>query len=160
MDGAAGMLEIARRSALEARLSGISFEQHRLPITDTTGWRIADSVISSSALEYLDSLADALDSIHALLRPGGTLVFSLSNEDSLSRKLVRLVHRLTGRPAYFGLLKQFRTEATVRSELDDAGFDVVETRYFACADRLNRLLGQFLPRRFASNMIIVAACKR
>ncbi len=160
VDGAAGMLEIARRSALEARLSGISFEQHRLPIADTSGWRIADSVISSSALEYLDSLPDALASIRAVLRPGGTLVFSLSNQDSLSRKLVRLVHRLTGRPAYFGLLKQFRTEAAVRAELDQAGYDVLEARYFACADRLNRVLGRVLPLRFASNMIIVAARRR
>ena len=152
--------EIARRSALEARLSGISFEQHRLPIADTSGWRIADSVISSSALEYLDSLPDALASIRAVLRPGGTLVFSLSNQDSLSRKLVRLVHRLTGRPAYFGLLKQFRTEAAVRAELDQAGYDVLEARYFACADRLNRVLGRVLPLRFASNMIIVAARRR
>lgn len=160
VDGAAGMLDIARRSALEARLPGISFEQHCLPIADTSGWRIADSVISSSALEYLDSLPDALSSIHSLLKPSGTLVFSLSNRDSLSRKLVRLVHRATGRPAYFGLLKQFRTEAVVRTELEDAGFDVLEARYFACADRLNRLLGRVVPRRFASNMIIVAARKR
>ena len=160
VDGAVGMLDIARRSAAEARLPRVRFEQHRLPIADSRGWPIADTVISSSALEYLDSLPEALASIHALLRSGGTLVFSVSNRDSLSRKLVRLVHQLTGRPAYFGLLKQFRTLRQVRAELDEAGFDVLEGAHFACADRINRVLGRVLPRQFASNMIIVAARKR
>ncbi len=160
VDGAPGMLSIARRSAYEARLSRIRFEQHRLPIAHTDGWQKAESVISSSALEYLDSLPEAFASIHGLLQHGGTLVFSVSNRDSLSRKLVRMVHRLTGRPAYFGLLKQFRSIAQVRAELDAAGFDFLEGTHFACADRVNRWLGRVLPLRLASNMIIVAARRR
>ena len=160
VDGAPGMLTIARHSAYEARLSGIRFEQHRLPIVHTDGWQKADSIISSSALEYLHSLPEAFASVHGLLRRGGTLVFSVSNRESLSRKLVRAVHWLTGRPAYFGLLKQFRTIEQVRAELDAAGFDFLEGTHFACADRINRLLGHILPLRFASNMIIVAARRR
>jgi SAM-dependent methyltransferase len=157
VDGAAGMLDIARRSAAEAGLTGIQFKQYRLPIKDTAGWPVADAVISSSALEYLDSLPEALGSIHRLLRQGGTLVFSVSNKDSLSRRLVRAVHRLTGRPAYFGLLKQFATMDELRDMLTAAGFAYLEGRHFACADRVNRLLGRVMPLRFASNMIIVAA---
>ena len=160
VDGAAGMLEIARRSASEQRLENVQFEQHRLPIADAESWRKADSVISSSALEYLDSLPAAFASIRQLLRPGGTLVFSVSNRQSVSRMLVRMMHRLSGRPAYFGWLKQFRTIDQVRRELDEAGFDLLEGMHFACADRVNRLLGRVLPLRFASNMIIVAAQRR
>ncbi len=160
VDGAAGMLEIARQSATDQRLQTVRFEQHRLPIADALSWRKADSVISSSALEYLDSLPAAFASIRQLLRPGGTLVFSVSNRQSVSRMLVRMVHRLTGKPRYFGLLKQFRSVEQVRRELDEAGFDFLEGTHFACADRVNRLLGQVLPLRFASNMIIVAARRR
>ena len=160
VDGAAGMLDIARQSAAEQRLANVTFEQHYLPIENSRSWRSADSVISSSALEYLESLPEAFGSIRELLRPGGTLVFSVSNRQSVSRMLVRMVHRLTGRPAYFGLLKQFRTIDQVRQELDASGFDLLEGAHFACADRINRLLGQVLPLRLASNMIIVAARRR
>ncbi len=160
VDGAAGMLEIARQSAAEQRLDNVRFEQHRLPIANARDWRRANSVISSSALEYLDSLPAAFASIRDLLCPGGTLVFSVSNRESISRKLVRIVHRLTGRPAYFGLLKQFRSIEQVRQELDEAGFDFLEGAHFACADRINRLLARVLPLRLASNMIIVAARRR
>ena len=51
VDGAAGMLEIARQSAAEQRLDNVRFEQHRLPIANPRDWRRANSVISSSALE-------------------------------------------------------------------------------------------------------------
>ena len=155
VDGAAGMLAIARRMA--AGLSGISFVEQRLPLADPAAWRPADAVISSSALEYLPSLPVALASIHALLRPGGVLVFSVSNRQSLSRGLVRAVHRMTGRPAYFGLLRQFSTPERLGRDLRQAGFTVLDHAHFARADRINRLLGRFLPARLASNMVIVAA---
>jgi SAM-dependent methyltransferase len=156
VDGAPGMLAIARRAASEAALANVSFNQHRLPVADPEGWRQADVVISSSALEYLDSLPDVLASIHQMLRAGGVLVFSVSNRDSLSRRAVRVVHRLTGRPEYFGLLKQFSTVATLKVLLEAAGYRYLDGAYFARADRINRMLGHVVPVRFASNMIIVA----
>ena len=160
VDGAPGMLAIARQSAAEQGLERVSFVEQRLPIQHPSTWRKADAVISSSALEYLPSLPDALRSIHAMLHPGGVLVFSISNRQSLSRRLVRLVHRWTGRPAYFGLLKQFSTPERLRADLDDAGFTYLEHAHFARADRINRLLARMAPVRLASNMIIIAARRR
>jgi SAM-dependent methyltransferase len=157
IDGAAGMLAIAGATAREAGLERVSFQQHRLPIADVSAFRPGDFVVSSSALEYLDSMPVALRSVHGMLRPGGTLIFSVSNYDSLSRKAVRLVHGLTGRPVYFGLLKQFMTAESIRACLYATGFSYVEHRYFAKADRLNRCLGAVLPEQFASNMIIAVA---
>ena len=92
VDGAPGMLAIARDSAAAQGLQRASFVERRLPIADPQQWRPADAVISSSALEYLPSLPDALRSIHAMMRPHGMLVFSISNRQSLSRAVVRLVH--------------------------------------------------------------------
>ena len=155
VDGAAGMLAIARQAA--AGLRGVSFVERRLPLADPAAWRPADAVISSSALEYLPSLPAALACIHALLRPGGVLVFSVSNQQSLSRRLVRAVHWATGRPAYLGLLKQFSTPERLGGDLRRAGFAVLDHAYFARADRINRALGRVLPARLASNMVIIAA---
>ncbi len=160
IDGAGGMLKIAETTARARGIDNVGFRQHRLPIADTTGFRIADAIISSSALEYLDSMPEALEFLGRLLRPGGITIFSVSNADSLSRKAVRLVHRLTGRPAYFSLLKQFRTPEALRRELQQAGFEYLDHSYFAKADRINRLLGRVLPDRYASNMVIVAAQRR
>ena len=158
VDGAAGMLAIARQAA--AGLPGVSFVERRLPIADPAAWRAAparQAAISSSALEYLPSLPAALASIHAMLRPGGVLVFSVSNRQSLSRCLVRAVHWMTGRPAYLGLLKQFSTPERLGHDLRQAGFSVLGHAYFARADRVNRALGRVLPARLARNMVIIAA---
>src|SRR5450432_4064324 len=58
IDGAAGMLSIAQSSAKARRLTNVSFRHSRLPIADTAGLRAADLVISSSAIEYLESIPD------------------------------------------------------------------------------------------------------
>ena len=160
VDGAPGMLAIARRSAAEQGLGRAAFVEARLPIEPGEQWRRADAVISSSALEYLPSLPEALVSIHGLLERDGVLVFSVSNKESFSRAMVRLVHRFTGYPSYFGLLKQFSTPERLRAELDATGFSYLDHAHFARADRINRLLGRLLPERRASNMIIVAARRR
>jgi SAM-dependent methyltransferase len=157
IDGAPNMLAIAEASAREQRLGRVRFERHVLPIQDTAGFRVADFIISSSALEYLDSMPEALAFLQRMLRPGGVIIFSVSNYDSLSRKAVRLVHGLTGKPAYFGLLKQFMTVQSLRAVLGRSGFTYLDHSYFARADRINRTLGWLVPERFASNMIIVAA---
>ncbi len=160
VDGAAGMLAIARRSAADQGLGRASFVEQRLPVERPERWRPADAVISSSALEYLPSLPEALRSIHGMLRPGGVLVFSVSNRASFSRAMVRLVHRYTGRPAYFGLLRQFSTPEQLRAELMAAGFTPLDHAHFARADRVNRLLSRVMPVHRASNMIIIAARRR
>ena len=160
VDGAPGMLAIARKAAAEQRLPRASFVERRLPVSDPHQWRPADAVISSSALEYLPSLPDALRSIHAMMLPGGVLVFSVSNRQSLSRAIVRVVHRLTGRPRYFGLLRQFSTPDRLMADLDGAGFTYLDHRHFARADRVNRLLARLVPIHRASNMIIIAARRR
>jgi 2-polyprenyl-6-hydroxyphenyl methylase/3-demethylubiquinone-9 3-methyltransferase len=157
IDGASTMLAIAKTFARDQNLGHVSFVQRLLPIRDTTGFRIADIIISSSALEYLDSMPDALGFLHRMLRPGGMLMFSVSNRDSISRKAVRLVHSLTGRPAYFGHLRQFMTVKSLRNDLESAGFTCVDHAYIEKAGAINRLLGTLLPARLASNMIIVAA---
>lgn len=157
IDGASAMLAIARESAHNSGLRNITFQQHRLPITDTSGFHPADIVISSSALEYLESMHEALKFVRALMKPGGVVVFSVSNRESWSRTAVRLVNKLTGRPRYLGLLKHFMTVEEILQELKSVGLTYVEHSYFARADRANRVLGSFLPPRLSSNMIIVVA---
>ncbi len=159
IDGAEGMLSIARLSAQARGLTNVSFRQSRLPIVDTAGMRRANLVISSSAIEYLESIPEALRFLRSLLEDSGVVIFSLSNRDSISRGLVRLVHRLTGRPRYLKYLRHFMTVGEIKSALATADLAYLEHAYFGGADRLNRLLGRCLSQRFANNMIIVVARK-
>ena len=160
IDGSAEMLAIASRTAHQNGYDNVCLEKHQLPIADTSKFRSADLVISSSALEYLSSMEEALAFVRRLTSPGGVAIFSISNHDSLSRKAVRLVHRLTNRPRYLGFLKHFMTVETVKAALRSAELEYVEHAYFARADRINRFLGLCLPARFSSNMIIVVARRR
>jgi 2-polyprenyl-3-methyl-5-hydroxy-6-metoxy-1,4-benzoquinol methylase len=159
IDGAEGMLAIAQSSAQARGLTNLSFRHSRLPPADTADLRSADLVISSSAIEYLESIPEALCFVRNLLVDSGVVIFSLSNRDSISRIMVRAVHRLTGRPRYLDYLRHFITVEEIKSALASAGLTYVEHAYFAGADRLNRLLRLCLPERFSNNMIIVVARK-
>jgi 2-polyprenyl-3-methyl-5-hydroxy-6-metoxy-1,4-benzoquinol methylase len=159
IDGAAGMLSIATRTAQASGLANVSFRQQRLPVADIADWRRADLIVSSSAIEYLESIPEALRFVSNLLRDGGVAIFSVSNRDSLSRAMVRAVHAVTGRPRYLSFLRHFMTAEEIRAAVATAGLVYLEHAYFGGADRLNRLLGQCLPQRFATNMIIMAARK-
>jgi len=157
IDGAAGMLRVSEQTSRDQSLTNISFQQHRLPIADTTGFRQADIVISSSVIEYLNSIPEALVFLRALLRPEGVLMFSVSNRSSVSRALVRWVHRLTGRPRYFGLLRHFMTIEDIQADLRVSGLTYVEHVYFGRSDRLNRALSGLVSPKYSSNMILVVA---
>jgi 2-polyprenyl-3-methyl-5-hydroxy-6-metoxy-1,4-benzoquinol methylase len=157
VDGASGMLAIAERAARERGLRNVSFRQHRLPVADTSDWRRARLIVSSSAIEYLDSIPEALRFLHGLLEESGVAIFSVSNRDSLSRRLVRAVHRVTGRPRYLKFLRHFMTPDELKAAANAAGLTYLEHAYFGRADRINSVLSGVFAPRFSSNMIIMAA---
>jgi len=157
IDGAAGMLSIARRMVEGRALSNVSFQQHRLPLTDTSAMRRAELVVSSSAIEYLDSIPEALGFLRDLLEDAGVAIFSISNRDSISRAAVRTIHHFTGRPHYLRFLRHFMTVTEIKAAVAAAGLTYLEHAYFGRADRLNRVLGHLVRPRWSSNMIIMAA---
>ena len=160
IDGSSEMLAIASQSMRQHGYDKVQLQRHQLPIADTSDFRSADLVISSSALEYFSSIEEALAFVRRLTAHGGIAIFSISNHDSLSRKVVRLVHRVIKRPRYLSYLKHFMTVETVKVALRSAQLEYVEHAYCARSDRINRLLGLCFPTRFSSNMIIVVARRR
>jgi SAM-dependent methyltransferase len=157
IDGAEGMIAIARQNIAQRGFSNVSFRQARLPIADTSDLPPAGLVISSSVIEYLDDLDAALAFVRNLLAPGGTLLFSMSNRDSISRKLVKLVYGMTGRPQYFGFLRHFVSDRDVRPMLAHARLSYVDHVHFGGEDSVNRLLRTIVPRPMATNMILIVA---
>lgn len=160
IDGSQAMLDIAAQFANRRTYNNIVFIRQELPPSETTSLKAGQIVISSSAVEYLESLKEALLFVRALLVPAGIFIFSVSNRDSINRKIVRTVNCLTGRPRYLSLVRHFLCERDIRQLLDDTGFDYVRHSYFEGRDRLNRSLSLLLPPRLSSNMILVVARRR
>jgi 2-polyprenyl-3-methyl-5-hydroxy-6-metoxy-1,4-benzoquinol methylase len=159
IDGASEMLSIAAKTAADAGVTNIKFVHSYIPIRDSTNMQAADLIMASSSLEYLESLDGALAFVKGLMKPGAVLIFSVSNRDSLSRKLVRIVHRFTGRPRYFGLVHHFLNEQSLRAVLQKTHLEYVEHCHLGGRDRLNRFLRIFVPERLATNMVLVVARK-
>lgn len=55
-----------------------------------------DGVLCSSVLEYVDSPAAALDELQRVLKPGGWLVVSVPNRESIVRRLLESAHAISG----------------------------------------------------------------
>jgi SAM-dependent methyltransferase len=160
IDGSQEMLSIGRENAGRMKLANLEFRQYYLPIANTEHFAKADIVTASSIIEYLDSLPSSLSFLYGLLKPEGTLIFSIPNRHSLSRKLVRSIYRITGKPEYFGLLKHFVTVDEINAALTANGFSLMEYAYCDRSDWINHTLSCFLSPEFSSNMFIVAARKR
>lgn len=131
LDGSEAMIAIARQ---RAAVEGLTNIRHEVGMLDQlAGWDAAgfDLVLSSSVLEYVDDVAGALAGLVRQLRPGGRLIISMPNADSLYRGAEQLAFRLTGRPRYVAHLKSRSTPQDLAGLLAGLGMSVIETRYFA-----------------------------
>jgi SAM-dependent methyltransferase len=157
IDGSEEMLDIARREAAARGFHNISFRQMVLPPTGSVDLPKAELIVSSSFIEYIESLPGILSFFRSHLTDGGTLIISVSNRESYTRRLVRFIHALSGYPEYLDHIRHFVTTAEIEHLLAGARFRVIAHEYYEGADRLNRMLLLFVPRRNATNMIILAA---
>lgn len=109
IDGSAAMIDLARKRQQELGLADIRFD---VALLDSLSARPAgefDVVLSSSVLEYLPDLSAEVARLVRLLKPGGRLILSMPNRDSLYRKAERIAFDLIGRPSYFAHVKSMTT---------------------------------------------------
>jgi 2-polyprenyl-3-methyl-5-hydroxy-6-metoxy-1,4-benzoquinol methylase len=157
IDGAAGMLEVAARSVAERGLHNVTFLQDRIPVKNLGVLAPADLVISSSVIEYLDSTQTSLAFLKSLLNSNGRLILSVSNRDSINRRLAKILYAITRFPKYIGLSRHDLTLDALKVEMELCGLRCLEYSFFDGADFLNRLISFFAPARFANRMILVVA---
>jgi hypothetical protein len=87
-------------------------------------WRARWRSTASRVLEPTARAASIQEAQRFLRDPfkdSGVVIFSVSNHDSLSRKLVRTVRRLIGRPRYLKFLRHIMTVDEIKRDLADAG---------------------------------------
>ncbi len=158
IDGAERMIELARASAAEHGIANVSFG---VALFETLSDRAGeyDLALCSSVLEYLPDLHTDIERLTRLLRPGGRLILSLPNGRSPYRRLEALIWKLTGRPLYYRHVRHVPTSTEVRGILEQLGFDVLETVYYADPPLprfVNRLAGGL---RYRKTMFAMAAAR-
>ena len=119
--------------------------------------RFFELILCSSVLEYLEDWWSAFDWLAAALAPGGTILFSMPNGNSLYRRAERVVFRLTGRPAYYRHVRTVPRLAEVEHGLHQRGFVVDESRFYAGAPVLSPTLRAFCLARYSDTLFVVAA---
>lgn len=156
-DASAAMVEIAASSLRD--LAHVDLRVARLGQAGLALPGRYDLVLCSSVLEYVDDLWASFDWLAGALAPGGTILFSLPNGDSLYRKAERAVFRLSGRPRYFAHVRNVPRSGPVLKRLAERGFAADSVRFYAAAPGLSGLLRPLGLRRFSDTLFVVA-CRR
>jgi ubiquinone/menaquinone biosynthesis C-methylase UbiE len=85
-DVSPAMLAFARRESEEVRWCTLEANQSRLPFDDAE----FDVVVASSVLEYVEDVGGVLSEWARVLRPGGTLAFTVPNMRHRTRRIERI----------------------------------------------------------------------
>ena len=102
----------------------IAFMQARLE--DERAPASYDVVLCSSVLEYVADFDAALGALARLLRPGGRLLVSVPNADSLYRGFERLAFRSIRRPSYLAHVRHRLSGRELVARLEAAGLTAGE----------------------------------
>lgn len=162
-DQSPAMLALARRNAVEqGGADHVEFIRAALPLTPDVEQAYVDSaglVLCSSVLEYLDDPDAALRQCARLLKPGGTLLLSLPNWESVYRTCEGMVHRLVpARDSYVRYQRNQCRPEDITRVLARAGVRVVQEQRFALP--FQRLSGQIFRGyrgRWLATMVLLRA---
>jgi 2-polyprenyl-3-methyl-5-hydroxy-6-metoxy-1,4-benzoquinol methylase len=139
VDGAPNMIAFCESQRRQQGIENVAFIESRLPALPELGSIKADLVISSSVVEYVDDLDQALSRLVQLLNPRGTLIISIPNAASISRLHQRLRYRLTRWPELYGYIRHFSSPRSLYARLQPYGLALREVHYYAHGTRIARL---------------------
>lgn len=156
-DGSEDMIRIARRKVLPPDAGNVVFEVAPLSEIERFGSRSFDLVLSSSVLEYVDDLDNALCAHAAMLRNGGTLLVSMPNGGSLYRWLESGLFQVAGRPRYRRCVRHLPQPAAFEDRLRIAGLEPVSTITFAAAPVFGPVMRMARLQHLGDTMFLTAA---
>lgn len=158
-DASPKMLELAEARQQRDRLDNATFHVAAFEDANILQGRSFDLILCSSVLEYLEDCWRAFDWLATTLKPNGVIVFSMPNGASLYRKTEKLAYRVTGRPAYYGHVRNVPKADEVRVGLHARGFDVLSIHYYAATPALSRL-ARAIGRPDLADNLFATVCKR
>lgn len=154
IDGSAAMIALAQKRQQELGLTDIAFDVALLDSLSDWPAGEFDVVLSSSVLEYLPDLAGEVARLVRLLKPGGRLILSMPNSESLYRKAERIAFGLTGRPRYFAHVQSMASADELAALYRRQGVAPVEHHFYA-APPGDRLLAQLGANRSKTLVVMV-----
>ncbi len=161
IDQSSEMLALARRFAEQTRLAQwLEFVEGSVPFQRDLYDRFegqVGAILCSSVLEYVDDHQRVLRKFHELLEPGGWLIVSVPNRESI----YRLGERIRKRMALVGdsYLRHQRSQfsaGSFKSTLQGLGFQVRADEYFALPlhRHSSRVLGRCRSKRLATLYLV------
>lgn len=156
IDGAPNMVESCEAERKRRGIENLRFKHGTLPRVDETGLAGADLVISSSVIEYVEELDETLALFARLLRPGGYLIVSMPNVQSISRTYQRLMHRIRPRGDVYRYIRHFSSPALLARRVKPLGLVRRESHYYTCITKLARIgRSLHLPRLLTEDLFVV-----
>ena len=152
IDGSAEMIRICRQQP--APMIPVDFSEGLLPLDSTTVTGPFSLILSSSVLEYVPDLVGTLQSLTDQLRPGGYLIVSLPNQQSIYRRLERLSYRLSNKPAYLNHVLHYSTANNLTNTLKENTLVLLKSQTYGGTNAYARLLRTCLPASFADTLFV------
>jgi len=159
IDGAKQMLEQSRITVGDAA-DQVEFIAAAIVPSLFDRWQSEsfDLIISSSVMEYVENAELILEKSFEVLRPSGTLIFSLPNRSSWFRMIETNLFRWLGKPSYRGLLINVWNDKDTVKMLERIGFKVDTVLWQGYVPYYSQIFF-WLPNRLRKPMMIIVAKK-
>ena len=159
LDGSDQMLALATRKAEQERLNNIRFVHSTLEEAPALGLPLVDLLLCSSVLEYSGRLDRDLHFISSSLKPGGVLLVSMPNAQSLYRRVERWAYRWFGVPRYYGCVKTITGETAFKGVLARHSLEVLDTRFYGAIGWFGGAMRMLGLARYADSLVVFACRK-
>ncbi len=157
VDGSREMIDLCERRRKETSQNNVTFTQTDIAtLTDVVRAR-PNLIICSSVLEYVTDFERVLQTFSSLIAPGGIVAISMPNPASLFRRIEPIVYKLTGRPKYFGFVRNIVSVNRMAQLLSQAGLEPIESRYFAGMRGLASFFRPMGLSKYSDNLYVVVA---
>ena len=125
LDTSSGMIEVARKKALESTISNVSYMQTSL-LDDIFEEKSFDVVLAYNILHYLENLEAYIQKIYTLLKPNGLFISStvcLREKASFIRILMYFLSNTRVIPPM-----KFYTKEELKKNITQQGFELIEVK--------------------------------
>ena len=158
-DGSDGMIELCEAEKAKKSDKKTKFRKLLVPVSVTHEMKVADLLISSSVIEYVEDTDATVKMFNQLLKKDGILLVSFPNRSSWYRSFEKLAFRLTGRPSYYRYVKHLWALEEARKVFEVNGFVFLESEYYANRSAFSKAASVF-GKKVSSNLIIAAFRKK
>lgn len=155
IDASKRMIELCKRRQFDLSVDNVRFFTAEIPHFQDVRLPMADLIISSSVLEYVEDLPAVLGVFRDLLNEGGVLIISLPNANSLYRRYERRQFQVFGKPEYYRYVNNVISADVLESLVRPMGMSLLEVQHYAHDTVISRLCRFLrLPREYTENLFV------